>query len=75
MNAKWEPIESAPKDGSYVLVYPGHGSRFSIARFNYDRFSCKPRPYWDRLGALTSESRRRPPTHWMPLPRAPGEIA
>jgi hypothetical protein len=68
----WQPIETAPRDGTAVLVAPGiwNDKSCSIAKFNDDRYSRKPRPYWERdddLGKVTY-SRDSPPTHWMPLP-------
>ena len=67
----WQPIDTAPKDGTAVLVYPGTWSdrSASIAKWK----SEKPRPYWSRdddLGRVTL-SRERQTTHWMPLPPPP----
>jgi hypothetical protein len=69
----WMPIESAPKDVC-ILVYPGIwvGKVCSIAKWNDDRYSKKPRPYWERDDGLrASISHENPPTHWMPLPPGP----
>jgi len=73
--AGWQPIETAPKDGTAVLVYPPlwNERTCSIARFDDDKYSKKPRPFWardDDLGRV-SYSRANPPTNWMPLPAAP----
>lgn len=71
----WMPIETAPKDGTTVLVSPPTwpGRACSTAHYNADRFAKKPRPFWERDDALRSISisRETPPTHWMPLPEAP----
>ena len=72
---EWQPIETAPQDGTAVLVYPGlwSGRTCSIAQFNSDQYAKKPRPYWSRdddLGKITY-SREASTTHWMPLPPAP----
>ena len=71
---QWQPIDTAPKDGTLILVYPGlwTGKTCSIARFNGDEYSNKPRPYWSRDDAYgrINVSRDKPPTHWMPLPPA-----
>ena len=71
----WQPIETAPKDGTAVLVSPGTWSdrSASIAKWKSDKYAKKPRPYWSRdddLGRVTL-SRERQTTHWMPLPPPP----
>jgi hypothetical protein len=68
---QWLPIETAPKDGSAVLVAPGiwDSRSCSIAAFASDKYAAKPRPYWrrdDDMGKV-AYSRQKPPTHWMPL--------
>ncbi len=72
---QWQPIETAPKDGTYVLVVPPTHSSVScsVARFDNDRYSRKPRPFWNRSDGWgrVSVSRDTPPTHWMPLPKPP----
>lgn len=74
MNA-WQPIETAPKDGSTVLVYPATWSNRtgSTAHWNGDTYAKNPRPYWERDDAFgrVMQSREKPPTHWMPLPPPP----
>lgn len=71
----WQPIETAPKDGTVILVYPATwGDRTcSMANYDDDRYAKKPRPFWNRvddLGRITL-SRNNPPTHWLPLPSTP----
>ncbi len=75
----WQPIETAPRDGTAVLVWPPTWSgTASAAKWNPDQYSKKPRPYWSRnddFGRVTI-SREKPPSHWMPIPRGPrGESA
>jgi hypothetical protein len=69
----WQPIETAPKDGSYIVVWPPTWNKgVSCAKWNSDRFSAKPRPYWQRLDAMqTTQSRLKTPTHWAPIPLPP----
>ena len=71
----WRPIETAPKDGTAVLVYPPiwGGRTCSTAKYNEDQYSKKPRPYWDRDDAMgkVTYCRDTPPTHWMPQPATP----
>lgn len=71
----WQPIETAPKDGTYVLVYPATWNNLScsMARYNDDACAKKPIPYWDRVDSfgLVTVSRDNLPTHWMSLPEPP----
>ena len=60
MRHLWLPIDTAPKDGTFVLcaLESGH---ISILQFCRDG-------YWRR--DVFSELKRAP-THWMPLPEPP----
>lgn len=67
--SEWMPIESAPKDGTRIIVWPPtwHGG-VSCAKWDLDRYAKNPRPYWNRVDALrVGDSRDHPPTHWMPV--------
>ncbi len=56
----WQPINTAPKDGTYVLVYGRHeGVRIGKWETLFDDWEA---PY---EGGLLE------PTHWMPLPDPP----
>lgn len=69
----WQPIETCPKDQRVLLFRAGH---IVCGRWDDDRFAAKPRPYWthdqERLWGR-ADARKRPPTHWMPLPPPPEE--
>jgi hypothetical protein len=65
MTTDWQPIESAPRDGTPLLV--------GVAGDDY-----YPRTAWwdDEAGAWLVNERPRvcmlvTPTHWMPLPEPP----
>ena len=68
--AGWQPIETAPKDGSFYLAF-GEGKTWTQNQPN----GCYPgewhfsesRGEW-RGHALTNDA-----THWMPLPHSPGD--
>lgn len=70
---QWRPIETAPKDGTIVLV-------FAISEGDpYDRPSTIAEAWWGCGGetlthwagiGLTAWHR---PTHWIPIPPPPGE--
>lgn len=62
---KWQPIETAPKDGSSFLAYDKEGNFICILRWNK----------WDsdqgRLVVSWDGTENRDCTHWMPLPKQP----
>ena len=60
---QWQPIESAPKDGTYVLLLLAKPRNVIQARWSAMGWTdC-----WCAYVAPYS------PTHWMPLPEAPQE--
>lgn len=72
----WLPIESAPKDGTHLLLhFDGIGP--IRGRWDNDRFAKRPRPYWtcdaERwMGKIDIRSKQ--PNLWMPLPPPPNEV-
>jgi len=58
----WQPIETAPRDGTWVLLYSPNENQPAVAYFNGHA--------WDDNGdgGFWFE-----PTHWMPLPPKPGQ--
>lgn len=62
---KWRPISTAPKDGTYIIVYRPKFDGGYIPRVGID--------YWsEKLHGVWAKSRKdTPPTHWMPLPDPP----
>lgn len=65
MTSEWQPIETAPKDGTPIIAYPhtdGGGVGLAI---------------WSNMttGQWRSEYDREWPTHWMPLPKPPATEA
>ena len=70
-DGSWQPIATAPKDGTSVLLYhPGFKGAF------YPRDE-QPRWWVDRQrdGSWWQAAPSAMPTHWMHLPAAPGETA
>lgn len=66
----WQPIETAPKDGTVILLMGGafHGLPFAG---QYHQSELSPDEPWI---CLTADKRRlygHVPTHWMPLPTPP----
>ena len=80
---QWQPIETAPKDGTEVLLYaPGrltYGAwtePSDVPEIKY-RDGFAPEPEWEEFAPFWSSwdggfTEDHPPTHWMPLPDAPG---
>lgn len=68
----WQPIETAPRDGTEVLVcrvYEGGKAEYAVAH-NYDDGNG-----WRDMGdmgwaGMTHDDENQP-THWMPLPAHP----
>lgn len=73
----WNPIEAAPKDGSYILLYfpkMPPWAQVSVGSWEPQEHAAKPRPYWtsqhERIWGIPT-LRERQPTHWQPLPPPP----
>jgi hypothetical protein len=73
--AAWQPIATAPTNGARVLLW--------YAPTRIDKGEAVE-GFWDSLfdgqwmtsrGSSYIDGRLRRPTHWMPLPRGPGESA
>ena len=62
---QWQPIASAPKDGTKVLLYWPHWSGVAVIGYNADR-------RWISMVKLSDEQDPGP-THWRPLPLPPQE--
>ena len=58
----WEPIETAPKDGTKMLTYCSTTS-FPHQRYDLMFYAGRWRPLY---GGMANS-----PTHWMPLPDPP----
>ncbi len=64
MMTKWQPIETAPRDGTVVLLFQPHsqvGYMFVGVLNN--------RGEW--VDNIMGEDHRPTPTHWQPLPEPP----
>lgn len=68
---KWQPIETAPKNRSILLWFPGiYNGMFSVGEWDKNEFAKKPRPYWscqlERIFGVQT-IRDNQPTHWCEL--------
>lgn len=80
--SEWRPIETAPKDGTAVLVFSPYEDRTDptnvvVAKYK-EAFSKTPNVggWWEYCEKLISDVQGEvepPPTHWMPLPEPPKE--
>ena len=79
----WQPIDTAPKDGSKILLYrPSCAypwAAVDVGKWDEDAYAKKPRPFWRSMFAAIGITQMRDwqPTHWQPLPSAPlpeGEV-
>ena len=64
--ARWQPIETAPKDGQAILVTDGMDCYCVEWDEEFDWWTVDD----NKLGPF--RLRGSAPTHWMPLPPAPG---
>lgn len=65
--SEWQPIATAPKDGTRMLVACTNGAVYAV------RWGPLPDDGWVVVGGsdLSVGRVRRIPTHWMPLPQPP----
>ena len=67
---KWQPIETAPKDGTRILCVM-HGV-VEIVQFDKQEYHKHPNPYWTTWNAYSkNRDRGSQPLVWMPLPEPP----
>tara|TARA_R110000822_G_C14902790_1_gene449209 strand:+ start:211 stop:399 length:189 start_codon:yes stop_codon:yes gene_type:complete len=61
---EWQPIETAPKDKTQVLVWRQYEYSYDHLLFGID---------WFEGGEWQKSRKYMQPTHWMPLPEPPKE--
>lgn len=74
--SEWQPIETAPKDGTLFLAAlvfdsDGQDGGLMIIRWRDDWRAWTTHPVSLRLSDTGDEDDDRSPTHWMPLPEPP----
>lgn len=70
---EWQPIDTAPRGGKWILVYEGGAINTKYSRCDVARWLPKG-PYSDSKGPGWYNGAAvllQPPTHWMPLPEPP----
>ena len=63
---RWQPIETAPKDGTEVLMFCAFVDEMVTALWSYNNWSLVQCGVYADDSYLFSD-----PTHWMPLPAPP----
>ena len=63
----WQPIETAPKDGTMVLGYEPRATKHKYKFMEFHR--TKDGGSWKNVAASGAVI----PSHWMPLPELPKE--
>ena len=66
--AGWRTIDSAPRDGTLVLLFGG-----LKGDYDWPYVGLFPKVAWYRVGGRSNENAE--PTHWMPLPDPPAVAA
>ena len=66
----WQPIETAPKDGTYIIVAGPSGYVTTPLRAEICRYDAEYRPYspWVTHGNDCFTDGGVPPTLWVPIP-------
>ena len=70
----WQDISTAPKDGTRVLTWDGDNILASVYEYYYPHGTTIrgfEQPGWVQWAGQSGVETI--PTHWMPLPNAPGE--
>ncbi len=70
----WQPIETAPKDGTRIMVASEHGAWIAEYLPVYES-GYRPDSPWNSVMLnhwhIPQHLRHIKPTHWMPLPEPP----
>jgi len=68
----WRPIETAPKDGSSILLWDGW--RMQVCAWDFDDLYDREPKHWvygEAQGEYNVRETFDDATHWMPLPAPP----
>ena len=68
MDNKWRPINTAPKDGTWILLL---GESGYVNRPYRAHVGCWGNDRWYQSEGCSFEDDGEPPTHWMSLPEPP----
>lgn len=67
---KWQPIETAPRDGTEILVIDAtwFNAKINQSSWKNDKFDKEHGGWWDGFSTCYR------PTHWQPLPSPPNKL-
>lgn len=68
--SKWQPIETAPRDGTRILVYVPEIEYEHVIAAQWFEWADKSRAYFQPTSVDTAWE-ELPATHWMPHPGDP----
>lgn len=68
--AQWQPIESAPRDGTRVLVCTGPVGAFKVRRYYVTHWLSRQHDRFGNGWSFDGDGFINP-THWRPLPPPP----
>lgn len=68
MTGEWQPIKTAPKDGTMILVWPSRAWIEECDKGEVVYWDVEEET-WAGYGPLADDYTG--PTHWMPLPEPP----
>ena len=68
---EWQKIETAPKDGTYILLLGDSGYTTTPHRVMVGCYAEGYRDDWINHANDRVTDGGSPPTHWAPLPQAP----
>lgn len=73
---EWQPIETAPRDGTSILLYLPNNDRRTVREAWWSiPYEGAPTGYWTTPHGPTGRGYiilQDAPSHWMPLPAPPG---
>lgn len=72
--AGWQPIETAPRDGSEVILSDGHSVGAGFWHDGSGCFRAGEGTFWEMDRGSLSTARNAGATHWMPLPEPPSVL-
>lgn len=71
--SEWQPIETAPRDGSEILLWVGRAWNGRLPFVGSYWFGNETKGFWMNEFYNGGQVPNFAPTHWRPLPAPPGD--